>query len=71
MHQRLRGISEVPVEWIDAPGSTVNPVTVTLQFLREMFKVRMNSARGRYMQHHHLGVGAGSSPSVSVSVGEH
>lgn len=64
-------ISEVPVEWIDAPGSTVNPVAVTLEFLREMFKVRMNSARGRYMQHHHLGVGAGSSPSVSVSVGEH
>ncbi|MFI7600099.1 dolichyl-phosphate beta-glucosyltransferase [Actinoplanes sp. NPDC049681] len=64
-------IAEVPVEWIDAPGSTVNPVSVTLQFLREMFKVRMNSARGRYMQHNHLGAGVGPAPSVSVSVGEH
>jgi dolichyl-phosphate beta-glucosyltransferase len=64
-------ISEVPVEWIDAPGSTVNAVAVALEFLREMVRVRMNSARGRYMQHHHLGAGVGSSPSASVSVGEH
>jgi dolichyl-phosphate beta-glucosyltransferase len=68
-------MAEVPVEWIDAPGSTVNPLVVTLQFLREIFKVRLNSARGRYSRQQHLGAGAVPSPSVSVSVsvsaGEH
>jgi dolichyl-phosphate beta-glucosyltransferase len=63
--------AEVPVEWIDAPGSTVNPLTVTLQFLREIFRVRLNSARGCYSRPQQFGAGTGPSPSVSVSAGEH
>lgn len=41
---------EVPVEWIDAPGSTVNPTKVALGFLRDLTKIKKNDRDGRYDQ---------------------
>ena len=40
--------AEVPVEWIDAPGSTVEAGKVSLQFLVELVKIRIHDLRGRY-----------------------
>ncbi|MGS0683846.1 dolichyl-phosphate beta-glucosyltransferase [Nakamurella sp. GG22] len=41
-------VAEVPVEWIDAPGSTVDAAKVSLQFLVDLVKIRINDFRGRY-----------------------
>jgi dolichyl-phosphate beta-glucosyltransferase len=66
---RMR-VAEMPVEWIDAPGSTVRPLRVTLQFLRELVRVRLNDLRGRYahprQDDHEL-----SQQPISVPAGEH
>ena len=43
-------VAEVPVEWIDAPGSTVDAAKVSAQFLRDLFRIRLNDLRGRYTQ---------------------
>lgn len=40
--------AEVPVEWIDAPGSTVDAARVSLQFLRDLMRIRLFDLRGRY-----------------------
>lgn len=40
--------AEVPVEWIDAPGSTVDAARVSLQFVRDLLRIRMYDLRGRY-----------------------
>ena len=40
--------AEVPVEWIDAPGSTVDAGKVSAQFLIELVKIRIHDLRGRY-----------------------
>ena len=47
---RKRGmkIAEVPVEWIDAPGSTVDPGKVAIQFLKDLVRIRIASLRGVY-----------------------
>ncbi|GAA2738601.1 glycosyltransferase family 2 protein [Pedococcus aerophilus] len=42
--------AEVPVEWIDAPGSTVDAARVSLQFLRDLMRIRLLDLRGRYRQ---------------------
>lgn len=39
---------EVPVEWIDAPGSTVNPTKVALGFLRDLATIKKNDRAGKY-----------------------
>jgi len=39
---------EVPVEWIDAPGSTVAAAKVSLQFIAELVQIRINDLLGRY-----------------------
>lgn len=39
---------EVPVEWIDAPGSTVDAARVSAQFLRDLARIRLFDLRGRY-----------------------
>lgn len=39
---------EVPVEWIDAPGSTVDAAKVSLQFLADLVKIKARDLRGRY-----------------------
>ncbi|WP_222706082.1 dolichyl-phosphate beta-glucosyltransferase [Homoserinibacter sp. GY 40078] len=41
-------VTEVPVEWIDAPGSTVDVAKVSMQFLRDLVRIRMYDLRGRY-----------------------
>ena len=41
-------VAEVPVEWIDAPGSTVDAAKVSLQFMVDLVKIRINDLRGRY-----------------------
>ena len=41
-------VVEVPVRWIDAPGSTVDPLRAPFEFLRDLMKVRVRSARGVY-----------------------
>jgi len=46
-------VAEVPVEWIDAPGSTVNAARVSLQFLRDLMLIRLNDFRGRYPRTRH------------------
>lgn len=47
-------VAEVPVEWIDAPGSTVDASRVAVEFLRDMAKIRAYDLRGRYdtVNHH-------------------
>lgn len=47
---RKRGmkIAEVPVEWIDAPGSTVDPGKVALQFVKDLVRIRTWSILGAY-----------------------
>lgn len=47
-HRRGYRVAEVPVEWIDAPGSTVDAARVSLQFVRDLARIRLNDARGRY-----------------------
>jgi dolichyl-phosphate beta-glucosyltransferase len=39
---------EQPVMWIDAPGSKVDATKVSLQFIRDLAKIRSNFARGMY-----------------------
>ncbi len=41
-------VAEIPVEWIDAPGSTVSPAKVALEFLRDIAQIRVWAAQGRY-----------------------
>ncbi|OLF07071.1 hypothetical protein BU204_35940 [Actinophytocola xanthii] len=41
-------VAEVPVEWIDAPGSTVDAAKVSMQFLRDLLRIRLNRVLGRY-----------------------
>ena len=41
-------VAEVPVEWIDAPGSTVDAAKVSLKFMVDLVKIRINDLRGRY-----------------------
>ena len=53
---RKRGmrIAEVPVEWIDAPGSTVDPAKVALQFLKDLVRIRTWSITGAYRNPRHV-----------------
>lgn len=39
---------EVPVEWHDAPGSTVDAARVAVRFLVDLAAIRLDWARGRY-----------------------
>ena len=41
-------VAEVPVDWYDAPGSTVDAVKVSLQFVRDLVRIRLLDARGTY-----------------------
>lgn len=46
-------VAEVPVEWIDAPGSTVDATKVAIEFLRDMAQIKWNDLRGRYANANH------------------
>lgn len=64
-HRRGYRVAEVPVEWIDAPGSTVDAAKVSLQFLRDLARIRLNDARGRYARVQPAGApGEPATPSV-------
>lgn len=41
-------IVEVPVDWIDAPGSKVDPTKEAMRFVRDLAKIRWNDIRGAY-----------------------
>jgi dolichyl-phosphate beta-glucosyltransferase len=41
-------ISEVPVNWVDAPGSKVEPLAEVMRFLRAIFSIRRNDFAGAY-----------------------
>ncbi|MBP7960997.1 MAG: glycosyltransferase family 2 protein [Caldilineaceae bacterium] len=41
-------IAEVPVDWIDAPGSKVDASKEALRFLRDLAKIRWNDLKGAY-----------------------
>jgi dolichyl-phosphate beta-glucosyltransferase len=45
--------AEVPVRWIDAPGSKVEAGKVALEFLRDLAIIRWNDVRGRYDADNH------------------
>lgn len=41
-------IVEVPVEWVDAPGSKVNTSKEVRRFLHDLLKIKLNDLRGVY-----------------------
>lgn len=41
-------VNEVPVEWIDAPGSTVDPLRVSIEFLATIARIRWKDLRRGY-----------------------
>lgn len=42
-------VVEVPVTWIDAPGSKVNALKEAQRFIRDLLKIKMNDLRGLYV----------------------
>lgn len=51
-------VDEVAVEWIDAPGSTVDAGKVAVEFLRDMAAIRLSDLRGAYRTVNHPGAAA-------------
>lgn len=41
-------VVEVPIRWVDAPGSTVKPVRTAVAFTWTIVAIRTNALRGRY-----------------------
>ena len=41
-------VAEVPVSWVDAPGSKVDTTKEVVRFLRDMAKIKVNDLRGVY-----------------------
>ncbi|GAH15860.1 unnamed protein product, partial [marine sediment metagenome] len=41
-------IAEVPVQWIDAPGSTVDTRKEVQRFLKSLLKIKINDWKGVY-----------------------
>lgn len=41
-------IAEVPVSWIDAPGSKVDPVKEARRFIKDLVRIKLNDLRGLY-----------------------
>ncbi len=52
-HRFGLSVAEVPVSWIDAPGSTVDALQVAREFLRDMVRIRANARRGVYDADNH------------------
>jgi len=42
-------IAEVPVAWVDAPGSKVDPTKEAQRFLRDLIRIKLNDWRGIYI----------------------
>jgi dolichyl-phosphate beta-glucosyltransferase len=43
-------IAEVPVAWVDAPGSKLDPSKEARRFLRDLAKIKLNDLRGVYKE---------------------
>lgn len=41
-------VAELPVQWVDAPGSTVRPLKTAIAFLLDIVRIRLASVAGRY-----------------------
>ena len=41
-------IAEVPVQWVDAPGSKVDTRKEVQRFVRDLAKIKLNDWRGNY-----------------------
>jgi dolichyl-phosphate beta-glucosyltransferase len=41
-------VAEVPVSWVDAPGSKVDMRKEVKRFLRDLFRIKWNDLRGVY-----------------------
>jgi glycosyltransferase involved in cell wall biosynthesis len=41
-------VAEVPVNWIDAPGSKVDPIKEARRFIKDLVKIKWNDIRGVY-----------------------
>ena len=46
-------VAEVPVEWIDAPGSTVDATKVAIEFVRDMAQIKWFDIQKRYDTENH------------------
>ena len=46
-------VAEVPVAWVDAPGSKVDTTKEVQRFLRDLLKIKWNDLRGIYAQQSH------------------
>ena len=42
-------VAEVPVAWIDAPGSKVDALKEARRFMRDLLKIKWNDLRGVYV----------------------
>ena len=62
--RRLR-VDEVPVTWVDAPGSTVDPARESVRFLGDILRIRWRDRRGRYTRR----VQAAQRPAGALHVG--
>ena len=60
--------AEVPVEWIDAPGSTVDAAKVSLQFVADLVKIKVHDLRGGYSATGHAPVSRTSSPASVATI---
>jgi dolichyl-phosphate beta-glucosyltransferase len=64
--------AEAPVEGIDAPGSTVDPAKVSMQFMRDLVRIRANDVRGVYNRSTaHAARAAASAPLTHAAKGSH
>jgi glycosyltransferase involved in cell wall biosynthesis len=41
-------VAEVPVSWVDAPGSKVDPAKEARRFIKDLLRIRLNDLRGAY-----------------------
>ncbi len=41
-------IAEVPITWVDAPGSKLDPTKEAQRFLRDLIKIKLNDLKGTY-----------------------
>ncbi|MCA9983749.1 MAG: glycosyltransferase family 2 protein, partial [Anaerolineales bacterium] len=42
-------VAEVPVRWIDAPGSKVDTTKEAQRFIRDLLRIKLNDLRGAYV----------------------
>ena len=62
-------VAEVPVEWIDAPGSTVDTTKVAIEFVRDMAQIKWFDMRNRYAEVNHPASATGEPQLARVAEG--